>query len=245
LATSRCPRSRRPVPRVVRHLWLLASLPATLAAQEVRQIVTFLFQPGQGAEAQRIYAERLRPLYEGNPAMRRVRGYREIESPVPLDLIIVSSFAGMAGMEASNEHLRRAPAGERSAFEWYGTLAGMTQHHHDQLVEMMPALSDSASPDAGQLTVFEYYRVAPGLHGRFELQLQDQRRRERRDRLYAWSETGRLLVSDGWDYLRIFGLASLADWERYRLATRQGPADALVAARRTIIVRGVPAIAVR
>lgn len=233
------------MPRAVRHLCLALGLPVAVAAQEVRQVVTFLFQPGQGAEAQRIYAEHLRPLYESNPAMRRVRAYREVESPVPLDLVIVSSFSGMAGMEASNEHLRRAPAGGRSAFSWYGTLAGMTQHHHDQFVEILPSLSDPVTGDTAQLTVFEYYRVAPGLQGRFEMQLQDQRRRERRERLYAWSETGRLLVSDGWDYLRLFGLSSLADWERYRAATRQGPADALVAARRTIIVRGLPALAVR
>lgn len=231
--------------RAVRQLGLGLCLPAVLAAQEVRQIVTFLFQPGQGAEAQRIYAEQLKPLYEANPAMRRIRAYREAESPVPLDLILVSSFAGMAGMDASNEHLRRPPAGQRSAFEWYGTLAAMTQHHHDQFVEMVPALSDSVTNDAGQLVAFEYYRVAPGLHGRFERQLQDQRSREQRGRLYAWSETGRMLVSDGWDYLRIFGLSTLADWSRFRAATRQGPADALVTARRTIIVRGVPAIAVR
>lgn len=220
-------------------------LPHPAHAQQVRQIVTFLFQPGRSAEATRIYAEQLKPIYEATTPLRRFRAYREAESPEPLDLIIVSSYDGMSGMDAGNAALRNAPASGPSAFQWYGTLAAMTQWHHDQFVEMIPSLSDSVVADADQLTVFEYYRVAPGMHARFELQLSGLRSGEQRSRPYLWSETGRMLVADGWDYLRVFGVRSLGEWHTYRQRTRQHPMEGTLTARKTIIVREMPALAVR
>ena len=72
---------------------------------------------------------------------------------------------------------------------------------------------------------------------------------EREHALYLWSETGRLLVSDGWDYLRTYGIRSLADWQAYqsRMAGTDLAPDvaALVAARKTIILRGAPDLSVR
>ncbi len=222
---------------------------ATAAQSEVRQLVTFLFQPGRSAEAMAIYESKLKPIYADVAPLKRFRGYREAESPEPLDLVVVSSYAGMAGMDLANEALRRPNAAGQSAMSFYGALSAMTQTHHDQFVEMLPALSDTATETA-TLTVFEYVRVSPGKQTLYERGLMtDVRPFERANRLYQWSETGRMLVSDGWDYLRIFGITSLGDWHRYqRDARRPGSpfaADTLVAARKTIILRREGRLSVR
>jgi len=82
---------------------LSAQVPVEL---EVRQIVTFSFLPGKSADAISIYRDQVTPLYEKVEAMLSFRGFREIESPVPFDLIAVSAFDGMAGMDDSNAMLR-------------------------------------------------------------------------------------------------------------------------------------------
>lgn len=238
-------------------LWLaIGCAPSGVDAQrdrDVRQIVTFLFQPGRGDSAIAIYERALIPLYRQDAAMRRFRGYREAESPEPLDLVIVSSFNGMAGMDASNLALRGLASGGRSVFQWYGVLDGLVQRHHDQFVEMRPQLGDpiAASADSVDgLTVMEYVRVAPGRRHAFERLIATRVRGVERDLAgIRWSETGRLLVSDGWDYLRIFGTESLASWQGRDDALRErGVArdvDQLVVARKTIILRGVRALSVR
>ncbi len=211
------------------------------ANAEVRQIVTFHFSPGRTAEALAIYEKQLKPVYADVSALRRFRAYREAESPEPLDLIVVSSYDGMSGMDVANQALRRPHASGVSAFALYGTLAAMTQSHHDQFVEIVPTLSDAVG-DATLLTVFEYIRVVPGRQGAFErATLNSARPFEKSRGLYQWSETGRLLVSDGWDMLRIYGIRSLGDWQRaqqqLRTASFAGEVGALIAARKTIIVR--------
>ncbi|NJK42548.1 MAG: hypothetical protein HC937_02225 [Aquincola sp.] len=233
----------------------LAASPPLLAAQssarasDVRQIVTFLFQPGRAADAHAIYEKQLRPIYESVPALRRFRAYREAESPEPLDLVVVSSYNGMAGMDSANAALRRPSPTGQSAFALYGALSAMTQTHHDQFIEMLPAVSDSART-AGTLTVFEYIRVAPGMHAEFETRLAAQVRASEKDaQVYDWSETGRVLVGDGWDYVRIFGIRTLADWHRYQ-RFMQGPLTRAqfgltVAARKTVILRHDHALSVR
>jgi hypothetical protein len=227
----------------------------TLAAQasarpaEVRQIVTFLFQPGRSAEAVTIYEQQLKPIYREISALRRFRAYREAESPEPLDLVVVSSYDGMAGMDAGNEESRRPRESGPSVFALYGTLSGMTQSHHDQFVEMLPALSDTAS-DEGGLTVFEYIRVIPGGKDRFIAILSKAiRPYEQSRKLYQWSESGRMLVSDGWDFVRIHGIRSLADWQRYRAQLTAAPSgpllDSMIAARKTLILRRDGRLSVR
>ena len=66
---------------------------------------------------------------------------------------------------------------------------------------------------------------------------------------FVWSETGRMLVADGWDYVRIFGIRSLGDWHQYarlmRGATFNVEANAVVAARKTIILRQDSRLSVR
>ncbi len=228
----------------------LDAQPRAAAPQsEVRQLVTFLFLPGRFADAMAIYESKLKPIYADVAPLQRFRAYREAESPEPLDLVVVSSYAGMTGMDLANEALRRPNAAGQTAMSFYGALSAMTQTHHDQFVEMLPALSDTAT-EAATLTVFEYIRVAPGKRAQYERGLRTEVRPfERANGLYQWSETGRMLVSDGWDYLRIFGIASLGDWHRYTRDARQPgspfAADTLVAARKTIILRREGRLSVR
>lgn len=222
---------------------------ATARPPEVRQIVTFLFQPGRTAEAMTVYEQQLKPIYIDNPALRRFRGYREAESPEPLDLVVISTFDGMAGMDASNEALRKPRASGPSVFALYGALSGMTQTHHDQFVEMLSTLSDTVTEGAG-LTVFEYLRVAPDARTRFTTLLSGSIRPfEQQQKLYEWSETGRMLVSDGWDFVRIHGIRSLADWQRYREQLRGAPLgprmESMITARKTLILRREPRLSVR
>ena len=222
---------------------------AATTGGEVRQMVTFQFQPGRSADAFTIYEKQLTPIYAEVAPLRRFRGYREAESPEPLDLVVVSSYDGMAGMDAANEALRRPTATGQSALALYGVLSGMTQSHHDQFVEMLPALSDSVT-DAADLTVFEYIRVAPGAQQRFPTLLFTFIRPFERERgLYTWSESGRMLVSDGWDFVRIYGMRSLGDWQRYRErmrnSSRGAELDAMISARKTIILRRDARLSVR
>lgn len=216
---------------------------------EVRQIVTFLFQPGRSDDALTIYERQLKPIYTDVQPLRRFRAYREAESPEPLDLVVISTYTGMAGMDSANTALRRPRSGGASAFALYGTLAAMTQSHHDQFVEMIPVLSDSAA-DATPLTVFEYVRTTPGKQADFVTVLRSTVRPfETASRSYEWSESGRMLVSDGWDFVRIFGIRSLGDWHRYQMRMRaasfSNDLNAMVAARKTIILRADPRLSVR
>ncbi|MCC6771936.1 MAG: hypothetical protein IT360_12065 [Gemmatimonadaceae bacterium] len=245
---------------LVRVLMVAAIVPISLMAQpstsplsDVRQIVTFRFLPGRGDSALAIYQRELVPLYRANAAMRRFRGFREAESPEPLDLVVVSSFDGMAGMDDSNVALRGLSSGGRSVFQWYGALSDLSQQHHDQFVEMLPDLGDvdaAAVDSAGGLVVMEYVRLSPGNRRAFERTVGARVRAVERARgLVRWSETGRLLVSDGWDYVRLIGIASLASWQAYGHAMDASGVtddlDRLVVARKTIIVRQVPGLSVR
>ena len=129
-----------------------AALPLTAQSptqrSDVRQIVTFQFVPGMTDSATAVYRRELLPAYRADTAMRRFRAYAEAESPEPLDLIVISHFDGMAGMDASNATLRTLKPGGRSVFQWYGVLSGITQRHHDQFVEMLPALCTQRPPSA-------------------------------------------------------------------------------------------------
>jgi hypothetical protein len=238
----------------LRHLFAAAVLTAcpapALHAQpvrgEVRQIVTFLFTPGGGDQVLPIYRDQLRPIYADVGPLRRLRVYREVESSEPLDLIVVSHYSSMAGMDSANSALRGTHRSGASAFALYGAISRHTQTHHDQFVEMVPELSDSL-PASGVLTVFEYIRLSPGSATRFEQQLRRHvRPRERASGASLGSETGRLLVSDGWDYLRVHAVSSLGSWQRL-LHARQLRHDGSdpVAARKVIIVRADSTMSVR
>jgi len=228
---------------------LLAGFTAQAPVEsEVRQIVTFSFLPGKSAEALAVFRGQALPLYERNTAMLSFRGFREVESPVPLDLIVVSAFAGMAGMDESNAHLRAlAESAGTGIGEIYGRIGALSSAHTDHFVEMLPALG-TGDPSSRRLTAFIWYRILPGQAGAFEAALQSA--------LVPWEEssgaqsaTGRFLVSDGWHYLRFLGFDSLGDYEEYWSRVRE-EADytqiaALTAQRREVIVAAVPELSVR
>lgn len=210
-------------------------------ASEVRQIVTFSFVPGASADAVDAFREHAIPLYEDDEAMISFRGFREIESSIPLDLIVVSAFRGMAGMDRSNSAL-----GEAGIGAFYGQIGPLISGHTDQFVEMLPALG-SGDPSSRGRTALVWYRILPGEHDAFEDVLAT---------VAAWektagipSATGKFLVSDGWDYLRFLGFDSLGDYQAYwstldDLPGRGGLAS-LTAERREVIVASVPDLAVR
>lgn len=206
---------------------------------EVRQLVTFLFLPGMADSARGLYTRMLRPVYEADTAMRRFRAYQEAESPEPMDLMVVSSFDGMAGMDASNAALRGLSSGGRTTFQWYGALSALSQYHRDEFVEMLSPAVDVEAP----LLVVERIRVAPGAQRSWERAIAA---------LPAGpvvSETGRVLVGNGWDYVRFHAIRRLADWQAYRARVTAGMAGArlarLEAARSVTILRRDDALSVR
>lgn len=224
--------------------------PRETSGTEVRQLVVFDFLPGKTAEALALFESEALPLYRENEPMLRFRGYREVESPVPLDLIVVSSFTGMAGMDASNRALRvEAEKRGTSIGALYGRIGELSQSHHDSFVEVVAELSWGAR-DRGPLLVLESFRAVPG--GKVDLE------RLLREKLVPWEreaslttggETSRYLVSDGLDYLRIHSVNSLGDWHRYLNGREAAPfaedLDALIAASRQIIVATLEELSVR
>ncbi|MDP1571963.1 MAG: hypothetical protein Q8L86_18350 [Vicinamibacterales bacterium] len=230
-------------------------LPAQPAAlPEVRQIVTFDLQPGALSRVLGIYLGPLLKIYETLQPLLRFRAYLEAESPESLDLVVVSSYRGMAGLDAANHELFREGRDGPSVGLLYQEIDRHAIGHHDQFIEMIEALSDPWAQESGgepqQLTVFEYLRVVPGSHAFVEdLIAARVRPFELDERLHLWSETGRVLVGDGWDYVRIFGVASLGAWhdalQRTRTAEFQQALAPVVMARKTIILRREPRLSLR
>ncbi len=218
------------------------------ALGEVRQLVTFRFLPGAAAEATAIFRDRAIPLYREDAAMLSFRGFREVESPVPLDLVVVSAFRGMAGMDDSNATLGRlAEAAGTSIGSIYGGIASLSESHHDQFIEMNPALVNG-DPAASRLVAFVWYLVEPGRTAVFERALEDAVVIWERDQGIA-SSTGRFLVSDGFTHLRILGFESLGAYQEYwRGVTSTGGhdrIDAMTVRRREVILAPVPELSVR
>lgn len=215
---------------------------------EVRQLVTFSFLPGRVGDALALYEEQVIPLYRADEAMKSFRGLREIESPVPLDLVVVSSFDGMSGMDVSNHTLRRlAEDAGTSIAALYGSIGALSQSHHDQFIEMMPALGQG-DPTAQPLIALVWYRVTPDPDDPFTRILTETVVPFEREAGVTVS-TGRFLVSDGWDYLRIFGFESLGAYEDYWQALRHsdgGPdLRAITAERRQVILGNLAELSVR
>lgn len=217
---------------------------------EVWQLVTFRFQPGRGAEANAIFKDLIAPIYRDNPHLLTFRAYREVESPVPLDLIVASRYAGMAGMDESNRwHQQNAAATGRGVGPLYGRLSDLSVSHDDQFIEILPSLTVPAKTPS-RLTAFEWIRVIPGGRARYQRILEANAVPWERDQsTVKGSRTGRVLVGDGWDYGRLIGFDSLGDFHATLTNGRAQPfaaeLDTLVATRRTIIVRDVPELAIR
>ena len=217
----------------------VAQIPVEL---EVRQIVTFSLLPGRAGEAVNSFRDQAIPLYEKDEAMLSFRAFREIESPIPLDLIVVSAFSGLAGMDRSNSKLSEAGIGA-----FYNQIGPLISGHTDQFVEMLPSLGN-ADPTSCSRTALVWYRILPGQADAFEDALEMT--------VVPWEEmtgipsaTGRFLVSDGWHYLRFLGFDSLGDYQAYWSGVGGLPGYTSIAGltveRREVIVASVPELAVR
>jgi len=226
---------------------------------EVRQLVTFKFSPGKSREAVALFRDEALPLYEATAPMLRFRGFREAESPEPLDLIVVSTFHGMAGMDASNRTLReRAEKANTSMGELYARIGALTEHHRDEFIEIDPDLS-WGSTDTAPLVVLVSIRIAPGKSASYEALV--------RDGLVPWEKKlgaefgaefgakftgcdgGPFLLSSGWDYVRLIGISTLGDWHRY-VRDRRSQAfwralDGLITQSKEIILAPLPELRVR
>ena len=117
---------------------------------------------------------------------------------------------------------------------------------------MISPPSFAAVPD-GSLEVLEFLRVDFGLRSpAFERQVLDtvhqwEEQHEVRA-LIPRSETARMLIADGWDYLRTYSVRNLGAWQAYVTARARQPAAAAllnVSARKTMILREIPALRVR
>jgi hypothetical protein len=221
-----------------------------LAAQEVRQLVYFDFLPGQTAEAVRFFRADALPLYQADSHLLQFRAYREAESPEPVDLVVVSSFQGMAGMDESNRALaEEAKRRGTTIGEVYGRIAALSERHRDEFIEIDPALSWGDLSGAS-LVALVSVRLAPGRREGYARILRDEVVPwERRAGIVAGSESGPYLVSDGFSFLRVLGLSSLGDWHRYRSEAEKQPfareLEASLAAERVLLLAPLRELSVR
>jgi hypothetical protein len=203
---------------------LLVAAIALQAASEVRQFVTFRFLGGKSAAAIQIFREQALPLYVANEPMLRFRAFREVESPEPLDLVVVSSFRGLEGMDSSNKRLAEdaSKRGTRVG-DIYGKISASSDGHRDELVEMDPGFS-WGDVDGATLVVLVRLRLSPGRRSAYEKLLRERLVPwEMESRLTTGADSGRFLLSNGYDYLRVLGIENLAAWQRYVEAIRGAP----------------------
>ena len=221
-------------------------------SREVRQLVTFRFLPGQTRAALDLFRTHLAPIYREVESMLRVRMLGEVESPEPLDLIVVTHYADMAAMDRANRDLRRPFTDHPPVSDLYRQLSELSLGHHDQFVEVLSAPSGVAVPDA-TLEVLEFLRLTPGSAGAFERIMLDtvhpwEQQPELRN-IVVRSETARFLVADGWDYLRTYAVRDLAAWQAYTAARARNPATfqtlRFVAGTKTMILREIADLRVR
>jgi hypothetical protein len=217
---------------------------------EVRQLVTFDFLPGRSAEAIRLFREKALPLYEIDRPMLRFRAYREVESPEPVDLVVVSSFQGMEGMDDSNRALAEgAQKNGTTLGEIYGRIESLSAAHRDEFAEIDPSLS-WGDVDRAKLLVLVSIRLVPGgLEGYRTLLREELVSWERKSGILSGGESGVYLVSNGFRILRTIGIDRLEDWHRYqtefRRTTTWRKADQLTAEEKEMILAPVPELAVR
>ena len=233
-------------------LVLAVSVPPGAVAQvptegEVRQLVSFTFLPGRSADALTLYRERALPLYREDEHLISFRAFREAESPVPVDLVIVRAFDGMAGMDRSGARLREVASRQGTSIgALYGEIGALSSGHTDEFVEMLPELG-SGDPAATRLSVFIRLRLTPHSGAEAEEAMRALAAWERGEGIAA--STGRFLISDGWDYLRIVGLESLEGLQNYLDRVRDAPGHgalaALVAERRVMVLPAVGDLSIR
>lgn len=210
---------------------------------DVIQIVTFRFQPGQAADAIEVFRDQALPLYQENPFMLEFRGYREVESPEPLDLVVISRFAGMAGMDQSNDRLRSlaADAG-MSIGSIYGAISEGSLGHTDEFVELTDGGS-LGSMDGERLVLLEYLEIpsGPGPAGSL-IQVMTEGLEGA-----AGGLAGNVVVANGWSHFRMSGVRSLDTV--HRLARQWGnptaAGDVPVARRKRVVLARLDELSVR
>ena len=213
-------------------------------------MVTFHFLPGKSAEAMRILQEEALPLYRLDRPLLRFRAYREVESPEPLDLVVVSSFEGLAGMDESNRALAdEAQKNGTSVRALYERIGDLTQSHRDELAELDPSLA-WGEVDEAKLQVWISIRPVPGGLDGYRTLLRDELVPwERKSETITGSETGIYLLSSGYRILRVVGIDDLDAWHRYQSESRKTTsfrkADQLTAEEREIVLAPQRELAVR
>ena len=246
--------ARGPSVGVALLLWVVwvGVRPAPVEAQvpvegEVRQFVSFTFQPDRMSDAVALYRDEVVPLYAQDGHLSSFRAFREAESPVPVDLVVVRAFQGMAGMDASGADLRAAAerAGT-SVGSLYGRIAALSTGHVDEFVAMVPAWG-SGDPTASRLTAFVRLRLVPGLRREAEAALGDLAAWEREQGIAV--AAGRFILSDGWEVMRLVGFGDLAEYEEWWKANAETPAGAVLRAatveRSTALLGPIPELAIR
>jgi hypothetical protein len=216
---------------------------------EVRHLVTMRFKEFVPFGA-RPSLDTLLELIRETPGVLRLRGYREAESADPFDVILVSSYRGLDGFEQATAAMlqQRTRTGDTLSGA-YRRIDEVTAWHRDQFVEMIEDLEHDSETDA-ELLVFEWVRLVPAAHPAYELLLRaNVLPWEREFTRLRSAETGRMLIGDEWDYLRVFGFQSLAAYHDYRRETRDHVMSEelgrLIAARKTFVVREDKGLAVR
>ena len=215
---------------------------------EVRQLVTFRFS-SRGIFGPPTIAP-IVELYRQTPAVRRVRGYREAESPEPFDLILMTSYRGLEGFDRARQDLsgQRTRSGMTLAGA-YQRIEQTTEWHRDHFIEMIGDL-DHQTTTPPEFFVFEWIRLVPAARRAYELLLDTTVLPWEKNQTFLQStETGRVFIGEGWDYLRILGFTSMAGYQDYLGAWRHHPeADALalhVTDKKVFVVREDEGLRVR
>ncbi len=176
--------------------------------------------------------------------MLSFRAFREVESPVSLDLIVVIAFRGIAGMDLSNARLRELASESGTGIDAvYGRIGALSSGPTDQFVQMLPSLG-SGDPSSNRLTAFVWL---PGIAGAGRCFRGDARtlgediEDPRRDGSLPRVRRLELSANPGLRVTRRL---------RRRLApesqpSRQARLGALTTERREVVVASVPELAVR
>jgi hypothetical protein len=230
-----------------------ASAQPLLEAREVRQIVTFRFLPGQLSAVLEIYATHLLPIYREIEAIRMVRLLTEAESPEPLDLMVITHYDTLAGMDRANDALARQVPDRPSVGELYRQIADLSLGHTDQFVELVSPATVTPVGEQPVLEVLEFLRIAAAGGPMFERHALSvvhpwEQETSIRDILLR-SETSRFLIADGWDHLRTYAVRSLGAWQAYVTArSRHGaafPFTRMIEQRKTMVLRELAGMRVR
>ena len=217
--------------------------PGSAGAPDVIQIVTFRFATGQSGKAIEAFRDLALPLYEQDPDLLEFRAYREVESPTALDLVVISRFHGMAGMDRSNATLRSLATETGGGIgAVYGAIGAMSVGHTDEFVEIAVGAS-LGSMDTSRLVVLEYLEAAETIQ---TTSVSDRTLPSDHPGVTG-GIAGPLLVGDGWEFFRIYGVEALATVQSVAHLPAMNLVDgrAPVTRRKRIVLAPVPELAVR